>query len=217
MRVLILGAGGHAQVVADILLCARTPGSPVEPIGYLDDNAELRNKMLLGLPVLGSIADFEHVAHEAVIVAIGDNATRKQLYEKMQQAGEQLITAIHPSAIIAASAHIGSGTVICAGAVVGVNAEVGANVILNTDCTVDHMNRVGDHAHISSGVHLGGDVVIGEGALIGIGATVMPGIRVGAWSIAGAGALVHREVPPGVVVVGVPARVLAAHGQRQGA
>lgn len=215
MRVLILGAGGHAQVVADILLCARERKSDIEPLGYLDDDTELRNKQLLGLPVLGVIAELAHIPHDGVIVAIGDNATRKKLFEKMQQAGENMVRAIHPSAILAPSAGIASGTVVCANAVVGVNARVGANVILNTSCTVDHGNQVDDHAHISAGVHLGGgDTVIGEGALIGIGATVMPGIHIGAWSVVGAGALVHRAVPERVVVVGVPARLIRSNTQR---
>ena len=97
---------------------------------------------------------------------------------------------------------------ICAGVVVNPGSAIGANVILNTGCTVDHHNRIEDHAHIAPGVHMGGDVHIGEGALVGIGATVMPQRRVGAWSVVGAGALVHADIPDHVIAVGSPARVI---------
>lgn len=97
---------------------------------------------------------------------------------------------------------------ICAGVVVNTGSVIGADVILNTGCTVDHHNRIGDHAHIAPGVHMGGEVEVGEGALVGIGATVMPRKRIGAWSVVGAGTLVTRDVPDGVVVVGAPARVV---------
>lgn len=210
MRVIIIGGGDQAQVVADILLGMRGAGSAIEPIGYLDDNPALRHKTILGLPVLGAIAELSQFAHDTVILAIGDNAVRRRLYCEMQEMGERFITASHPSAIISPSALIGNGTVICASAVVGVGARIGVNVILNTAATVDHHNIVGDHAHVSAGVHLGGNVKIGEGVLVGMGAIVMSGRGVGDWSLIGVGALVHRDVPNGVTAVGVPARVLKA-------
>ncbi len=206
-RVIILGAGGHGQVVADILLRAAAGGS-LAPIGYLDDDPALLGRMLSGLPVLGTTADLDRHPHEAVIVAIGDNSTRMRLYGLMQALGEQLAMAVHPSAVIAPDVRIDPGTMICAGAVVNIGSIIGADTILNTSCSVDHHNVIGQHVHIAPGVHLGGKVIIEEGALIGIGATVMPGCTVGAWATVGAGACVTRDVPPGITVVGVPARPL---------
>lgn len=208
MRVLILGAGAHAQVVADILLRRQEYDSGVEPIGYLDDNIALRGRVFLGLPVLGGISQLSEISHDAIILGIGPNRTRKRLYEDLLARREQFARAIHPTAIIAPNSRIGAGTTICANAVVGVNATVGVNAIVNTASTVDHDNVVEDHAHLSAGVHLGGGAIIGEGALLGIGSTVMPGIRVGAWSTVGAASLALRDVPDGVTIVGVPGRIL---------
>lgn len=210
-RVIIIGAGGHAQVVADILQCSRASGTSSVPIGYLDDDVRLLDKKFLGIPVLGRIDDIGMIDHDGVVVAIGDNAIRACTYTTLYQRGEKFIIARHPSAIIAPDIVIGQGTVICAGVIVNTGSVVGQNVILNTGCSVDHHNEIGDHVHIAPGAHLGGTVKIGNGTLVGIGATVMPGCSVGEYAIIGAGACVIESVTAGRTVVGVPARPLPKH------
>jgi sugar O-acyltransferase (sialic acid O-acetyltransferase NeuD family) len=208
MRVIIVGAGGHGQVVADILGQMQTVTGDVSPLGYVDENPALSGLCFLGLPVLGQTSALPLIAHEAIVIAIGDNQTRQRLFQTWQSQGEQFIVARHPRAVIAPDVPIGAGSVVCAGAIINPGATIGANVILNSGCTVDHHNHIGDHVHIAPGVHLGGEVVIGEGTLIGIGATIMPGRQVGPWSVVGAGALVHRDLPGGVTAVGVPANII---------
>ncbi len=208
MRVLILGAGGHAQVVADILLRSHDAGSKVVPIGYLDDNPSLWNQTFLGLPVLGPFRRLSAIEHDAVIIAIGDNKIRCQTFRQLSEEGERFATAIHPRAVLAPDVLVGLGTMICAGVVVNTGSVIGANVILNTSSSIDHHSRIADHAHIAPGVHLGGEVTIGEGTLVGIGATVMPRCRIGDWSVVGAAALVHHDLPAHVTAIGVPAQVI---------
>jgi sugar O-acyltransferase (sialic acid O-acetyltransferase NeuD family) len=208
MRVLILGAGGHAQVAADALWRAHEAGDRAVPIGYVDDNPSLVGQERLGLPVLGRIEQLGEILHDALLIAIGDNGVRRRLYEQLRVQGETFAIARHPRAVLSPDVVVGAGTVICAGVVVNPGSVIGVNAILNTGCTVDHHNVIGDHAHVAPGAHLGGDVRIGDGALVGIGATVMPQRSVGAWTIVGAGALVTRDAPPGVVVVGAPAHVV---------
>lgn len=206
MSVLIVGAGGHAQVIADILLLLQKQDKLYQPVGYLDDDPALAKQKFLGLAVLGTLNSIDGISHDAIIIAIGDNRQRLRLFTKFSELGERFVTVCHPQTILAASADIDLGTMVCAGAVVNPGCIIGANAILNTSCSVDHHCCIGDHVHIAPGAHLGGNVSIGTGALVGIGATVMPGRQIGAWSIVGAGALVTDDVPDGQIVVGVPAK-----------
>lgn len=206
MRIVILGAGGHAQVVADIVWRMRDAGEDVQPIAYLDDNPALHGKFFLDVPVVGEMAQLGQIEHEAVIVAIGNGRIRQRLFTALQAQGERLAVARHPTAVIAPDVVVGPGTMICANVVVNTGAVIGQNVILNTACTVDHHNRIGDHTHVAPGAHLGGDVQVGEGALIGIGAVVLPQRCIGDWAIVGGGAVVVQDVGVGVTAVGNPAR-----------
>ena len=209
MRVIILGAGGHAQVVADILWRMADAGADIAPVAYLDDNPALKGQAFLGVPVLGGTAVLPTVPHDAVIIAIGNNAVRQRLYETLQAAGEQFVIARHPTAVIAPDVQIGPSCMICANVVINTGSIIGANVILNTSCTVDHHNQIEDHVHIAPGAHLGGNVYIGEGTLVGIGATVMPQRQVGACSQIGAGAVVVHNLAAGITAVGIPAKPIS--------
>lgn len=210
LRVLVLGAGGHGQVVADALFCAAAQGAAVEPVGFLDDDPALAGARPLGLCVWGPLAALATTPHDAVILGIGSNVVRKRLYLELAARGERFILAIHPGATIGGGVTLGSGVVVCAGAIINTGAHIGANVIINSGAIVEHHNHVGDHAHIAPGARLGGDVRVGEGTLVGIGAIVLPQQQVGDWCIVGAGAVVLRPVADGLTVAGVPAQPVGA-------
>lgn len=209
VRVVIVGAGGHGQVVCDILQRAAEAGEPVTPIGFVDGDEALLGQSILGVAVLGRPDDLPDIPHDAIVVAIGDNRARHRLSDELAARGECFYTARHPRAIVAADAVVEPGAMICAGAIVNTGSWVGAHAILNTACSVDHHNVVGACAHVAPGVHLGGGVQVGDGALIGIGSTVVPRARVGEWAVVAAGAVVTADVAADALVVGVPARVRA--------
>jgi sugar O-acyltransferase (sialic acid O-acetyltransferase NeuD family) len=196
MRLVVIGAGGHAKVVIDAAVAA---GHEIAAV--VDETGR-------GGEVLGhaTVPTLSNGPGDAFVVAIGDNAVRRERYEHYIAHGLVPATVVHPSATVAPSARIGSGSVVFAGVVVNADAIVGENAILNTGCTVDHDCDVGAHVHVAPGANLCGGVTVGQGALVGVGACVVPGGRVGAGATVGAGAAVIEPVADGAVVAGVPAR-----------
>jgi len=207
-RLAIVGAGGHAKVVADIVRCLSKDDSGYAIVAFADAVDSVEQRQFLGLPLLSGSRHLASIAHDAVVIAIGDNASRRREFELLTSLGECLVSVRHPSAIIASSVAIGLGTMVCAGAVVNPDTRIGSNVILNTRSSVDHDCVVEDHVHIAPGVVLGGDVFVGAGAMVGVGAVVKPGVRIGPGATVGAGSVVIRDVPANTTVVGVPAKAL---------
>jgi len=210
MKVIVVGAGGHGQVTADILLKHAASGGSLIAIGFVDDEERIWRTNILGLSVFGPIDMLDSIAHDAVVVAIGANRLRFELIKRLLSRGEQLVAAIHPSAQIAYNTAVQPGAMICAGVVVNTGSCVGEGVIVNTGATVDHHTNLASCAHIAPGVHMGGNVHVGERTLVGVGATVLPTIRIGHDAVIGAGATVTRDVPDEVTVVGTPARVMTS-------
>jgi sugar O-acyltransferase (sialic acid O-acetyltransferase NeuD family) len=202
---LLVGAGGHAKVVIDIL-----KKNQETIIGILDDNPNL--SFCLGYPILGKISDISRIRKQnvdyKVIIAIGDNQVREKIVKSYEEAEVNYGIAIHPSAVIDENVIINPGTVIMANVVINSSSTIGSHVILNTAATVDHDCKLSDFVHISPGVNLAGNVKVGKKVHIGIGASVIPGVTIGDTSIIGAGSTVINPIDSNVVAVGTPARIV---------
>ena len=196
-RLIIIGAGGHGKVIADIAL----------KIGYSDiffvDDCTTGDCM--GFPIIGTSADTEKLNDGATdfIIGIGSNTVRKIISRKYNL---NWATLVHPSAQIAVKTSLGKGTVIMANAVVNAGADIGKHCIINSGAVVEHDNILGDYVHISPRSALGGTVRIGAETHIGIGATLINNVSVCESCIIGAGAVVVKNINDSGTYVGVPAR-----------
>jgi UDP-perosamine 4-acetyltransferase len=200
-RIVLLGAGGHAKVIADILL----DSDEVEIAGCITLG---REDSLLGIPVLGGDDQLPQLRASGITMAfpaIGDNARRMAALDRLRDLGFTLVNAISRRASVSPRASLGSGIAIMPGAVVNVASTVNDGAIINTGATVDHDCEIGRCAHIAPGCHLAGKVRVGDGAFLGVGVSVIPALAIGAWTVVGAGAVVIRDLPAQAKAVGVPA------------
>lgn len=208
VRVLVVGAGGHARVCIEALT-----DSGFDVVGCVSRDGS----GIGGLPcrVLGSDEQLEQIVERIgvhhVFVAVGHNATREALSVRCREAGLSPVNAISRFAMVSPAAELGSGVAVLAGAVLNPSAIVADGAILNTRCSIDHDVYIGPYAHVAVGVAVAGGVTVGERAMLGVGSCVVPLARIGADAVVGAGAAVVRDVPAGATVMGVPAR---ERGQR---
>jgi len=193
-KLVIIGASGHGKVIADIAV-----KNGYEEIIFLDDDET--KKECAGFKVMGKTDEIYCYRDWNFIIAIGNTKIR----EKLQNKAPNIVTLIHPNAVISRRVKIGSGTVIMAGAVINSDTEIGDGCIINTGSSVDHDCVINDYSHISVGAHVAGTCKIGKYTWIGAGATVSNNIDICNDSLIGAGAVVVKDIERPGTYIGVPA------------
>ncbi len=200
-KIIIIGASGHGKVIADIAVqCG------YEKILFLDDDPKI--KECGGFPIVGTSRESIEYTEYDFIVGIGDARVRKRIQEQLESEGLHVITLIHPSAVVADSALIQSGTAVMAGAVINPGAKIGKGCIVNTCSSIDHDCVVSDYVHISVGAHIAGMVQIGVRTCVGAGATVSNNLSICGDCVIGAGAVVIKNIETRGTYIGVPARMM---------
>lgn len=200
-KLLILGAGGHGKVVAEIA----TKMKKWNEIAFLDDNEKLKevNRYKV-IDKINSYKSYKEIYKNA-FVAIGNNQLRLKLIENLLDEGFNIPVLIHPFTAISSNVSIDKGTVIMPGAVINANTVIGKGCIINTSVSIDHDCTLSDGVHISPGVHVGGTVSIGTCTWICIGSSISNNVEIGNNVVIAAGAAVVKNVPNNVLVAGVPA------------
>ncbi len=207
MKIVVIGAGGHAKVVVD---ACRAAGWTV--LGTADGNP---HRTVFGLPHLGPPEELCPEPGVRAVIAVGSNAARRDIARRLD-GHLRWAPVIHPAATVSPRARVEEGAVIFAEAVVQADTVVGRHAILNTGCRVDHDNDIGAFCHVAPGAVLAGTVTLGEGVFVGAGAVVTPNRTLGEWCTVGAGGVVVQDTQPGLTYVGVPAREIGARAAVEG-
>ncbi len=215
MKIILIGAraDGQAHVALDTALAQGRH----EVLGFLDDTPELAGSEVLGLPVLGPVAAAGEARDRGATgfhVAIGDGAARLVLGARLEAAGLEPVSLVHPTAWIAPSATVGRGVFVGALAVVSTGACVCDHALVPPTSFVSHHVVVEEGASLSPGARLAGRSRLGRAAFLGLGASVLPDRTVGPGAVVGAGALVTHDVADGTTVVGVPAKARPSPSDR---
>jgi UDP-perosamine 4-acetyltransferase len=205
--VIVLGAGGHAKVLIDIIEAGNeyyveaVIGREEEPVDAV-----------LGYPVRkgdSCLPDYLKEGICSVVIGIGgysDNKKRTETYLKCKEMGFEIVSLIHPTAVVSASAVLGGGVVLFAGVIINPEVRIGNNVIIATGSTIDHETVIEDNVLVSAGVTVGAGNTIKESALLALGAKIISRVTIGRNALVAAGAVVISDVPDNARVFGVPAR-----------
>lgn len=207
-EIIIIGSGGHAKVVIDIIHQMNTFS-----IYGLTSLTLKKESSFCGYPILGDDTVLKNIKAENGInyIAMGvggfkDNIHRSAIYSELKSIGFNFINAVHPSSFISSTVQIGEGVTIYPGSVINTGAKIGNNVIIAAGVSIDHEAIIGDNVLISTGSSIGAYSTIRNGALIALGSRVVAGLTVGCNSIVAAGAVVINDIPDNSKVYGIPAK-----------
>lgn len=206
----IAGAGGFGRETLDVVAAINREQPTFAVLGVIDPDPSPLNLARLearGIHYLGADDEWLSSGETAkFIVALGDPVRRRRVCERFHSAGLEAATAVHPRATIGEMTTLGEGGVVCAGVQVSTNVTLGRHVHLNPNATVGHDAVLDDYVSVNPAAVVSGETMVRTGALLGAGSVTLEGLTIGAHSIVGASACVTHEVPPGIVVRGVPAR-----------
>ncbi len=169
---------------------------------------ELRPR-LLDRSVMIEIGDLDESRKSLPFLACAFSPRRRMELSTMAlDVGLTAVDALtDPTAVIASSTRIGSGSYIGAGVIIGAVGMLGEHVFINRSSNLGHHAFVDDFVSIGPGCTLAGNVHLGKRAFVGAGSVVLPGVRIGAGAVVAAGSVVKNDVPDGVMVAGVPATI----------
>lgn len=209
--IVIIGAGGHAKVIADIILKRKELlNEKLNIVGFLDDGYKnLKYTKIFDIPILGDTSLIERLEQEKeynYVIGIGSNEIREKISSKFSNLNYDI--AIHPKSVIGTDVIIKEGTVVMANTIVNSGTKIGKHCILNTGSVIEHDNKIEDYCHISPNSTLCGTVKVGRNSWIGAGSTIIQNRNIGENSMIGAGSVIIRDTPNNCIVVGNPGKII---------
>lgn len=205
---IIFGASGFGREVAWLVERINRVNPTWNLVGFMDDDESIQQNEINGYRVLGKSDDVQAFSDSYFVCAVGAARTREKIIEKLRGYNPKIKfgTVIDPSAEISDFVKIGEGSIICAHTIITVNISIGSHVIINLDCTIGHDAVLKDFVTLYPSVNVSGNTVIGRAVELGTGMQIIQGKTVGDYSIAGAGAVVVKDIPEKCTTVGCPAK-----------
>lgn len=207
----ILGTGGSAYDVLDVVDAINAVSPAWEVVGFLDDARDPGSRHL-GIEVLGPLTAaprFERCRFVNVIGSDRSHRMRPELIAKTGLPTERFATLVHPAAGVSPRARLGSGVLVNYGASVAGSVTVGDQVSVGPGCVIGHDSVIEPFAMLAPAAVVSGFCRVGRAGYVGAGAVLRQNVRVGEAALVGMGAVVLKDVPPGATVVGNPARPLS--------
>ncbi len=197
MKVVIVGVGTTAMIVADILLESHN----FKLAGYVGTKKEeehlKRSKIYHGVPFLGDHSILKSLKKGDItgfVVAIGDNHIREKVYYEAMQADLIPVNAVSRKAIINSDVELGKGVVVSPGVVLSHGVTIGSNVILDPSAIVHVETTVSDHCYLFAGVVVCGRCYLEKNVTVEAGAVVQTGVKIGKNNRIEAGRVVRKNV-----------------------
>jgi len=200
MTLAILGTGGHAKSIYDIV--------KKQKIFFFDKskkNFKVGNRIFKVTDSNVSIKNYKKKISR-VIVAIGNNEIRKKYYKFLKKNKFKFTTLVHPKSYSSFGAKIGEGSVVMQGSFINTDSVIGNNCIINSNASIDHDCLIKDHTHICPGVIIAGNVKIGKNCWIGLGSKIIENCVIGDNVFVAAGTLITKNVKSNSFLKGVPAK-----------
>ena len=206
---MIFGTGGAGRDAEQIVRDINAQRTTYNLLGYLDDDTQLHGSVIHGLPVLGNLDWIGAHSQVRIAVSVGNTVNRRRLVNRLQQLGHtRFVTLVHPLAWVGKWVDVGEGSTLYPGCLLTTDIRIGRFVLLNVATTLGHDTVAEDFVTLAPAANVSGNVHLGAGCDLGTNCSINQRLRIGEWSIVGAGAAVVKDVPPNVTVVGVPARVM---------
>ncbi len=204
-NIIVFGAGEFGTLIQNVM----SYNQDFQIAAFGDDNMD-KSKITTGNVPLFNQGDLFQFAKEneiqTAIIAIGNNRVRGIKYNLFKNAGFEMLSIVHPKALIDTEVVYGDNVIIEMGTAIHTHSKIGNNVFLGGDALIGQHNIIGNHVLVGGNASFGGAVVVEDYASIGVGSSIKPGVTIGKGAVVGVGAVVIKDVEPGTTVVGVPAK-----------
>jgi len=208
-RIAIIGGRGTGHIILQAIRDLARAGADVACIGFLKDIMR-SDETIDGASVLGPFDAWrEQPPDTRFITAIlrpKQMRARRRRIEGLEIPEDRFVRVVHPTATIAETAEIGVGTYIGPNVAVLPEARIGRHCSIRANACISHDVVIGDFAFVGPNASLNGGSKLGDGAHLGSNGTLADGITVGDYALVGIGSAAARDVEPGTIVLGVPAR-----------